>query len=346
MKNFDQHIIQDKVTIIDAINFLNKLEDNLTLFVVDTNNRLIGTLTDGDIRRGFVEGLKLDDNIKHFMSKSFHYLNNGVDPRKIKKIKEKGIELLPVLNQKNEIIKVYNLKRLKSVLPADAVIMAGGRGERLRPLTDNIPKPMLKLGKKPIIEYTIDRLIEFGIENIYITIYYLGNQIKKYFGDGSQKGIKIQYIEENKPLGTAGALSLINNFKNDILLTNSDLFTNIDYEDFYLAFHDQQADMAISSVPYTVNIPYAILEEKNNIVKRFEEKPINTHYANAGIYLLRKELIKKIPKNSFYNMTDLMQATIDNNKKIIHNPLIGYWIDIGEKEDLEKAKEIIKHISK
>jgi dTDP-glucose pyrophosphorylase len=346
MKNFTQHIIQDNITILDALNFLNKLTDTLTLFVIDNNNKLIGTLTDGDIRRGFVEGLKLDDNIKHFMSKSFHYINNGVDPRKIKEIKKDEIELLPVLNEKNEIIKVYNLKRLKSVLPADAVIMAGGRGERLRPLTDNTPKPMLKLGEKPIIEYTIDRLIDFGIENIFITIGYLGNQIKEYFGDGSQKGIKIIYIEEDKPLGTIGALSLINDFTNDtILLTNSDLFTNIDYEDFYFAFHNQQADMAIASVPYTVNIPFAILEEENNIIKRFKEKPINTHYVNAGIYLLRKKLINEIPKDSFYNMTDLMQVTIDNNKKIIHNPLIGYWIDIGKQDDYKRAQEIANHIN-
>jgi dTDP-glucose pyrophosphorylase len=345
MKNFTQHIIQDNITILGALNFLNKLTDTLTLFVIDNNKKLIGTLTDGDIRRGFVEGLKLDDNIKHFMSKSFYYINNGVDPRKIKEIKKDEIELLPVLNEKNEIIKVYNLKRLKSVLPADAVIMAGGRGERLRPLTDNTPKPMLKLGEKPIIEYSIDRLIEFGIENIYITIHYLGNQIKEYFGDGSQKGIKIKYIEEDKPLGTIGVLSHINDFTNDtILLINSDLFTNIDYEDFFLAFQNESADMAVASIPYTVNIPYAILEKTGSRVYSFKEKPINTHYANAGIYLLKTVLINLIPQNTFFNSTNLMQKVMDANLKLIHNPIIGYWIDIGKHEDYMKAQEIIKHI--
>jgi dTDP-glucose pyrophosphorylase len=347
MKNFTQHIIQDNITILGALNHLNKLTDTLTLFVIDNNNRLIGTLTDGDIRRGFVEGLKLDDNIKHFMSMSYHYLNNEVDSLKIKEIKKDGIELLPVLNEKNEIIKVYNLKRLKSVLPVDAVIMAGGRGERLRPLTDNIPKSMLKLGDKPIIEYTIDRLIEFGIENIYISIHYLGNQIKEYLGDGSHKGIKIQYIEEDKPLGTIGASSHINDFTNDtILLTNSDLFTNIDYEDFFLAFQNESADMAVASIPYTVNIPYAILEKTGSRVHSFKEKPINTHSANAGIYLIKRKHIDLIPKNTYFNTTDLMQKAINANLILIHNPIIGYWIDIGKHEDYLKAQEIVKHLKK
>jgi dTDP-glucose pyrophosphorylase len=342
--DISSHTIKNRASIKEAMSQINKLPKTLTLFVVDDKGQLIGTLTDGDIRRGFLNGRTLDDVVEPFVSRQFHYLNNGIDVQKVKALKNKGIRLLPVLNKNKQIIKVYDLHRLNSVLPLDAVIMAGGRGERLRPLTDTLPKPMLKLGDKPIIEHSIDRLISYGIENIYISVNYLKEKIIDYFGDGTEKGINIRYIEEQKPLGTAGGLSLVNSFDNDILLTNADLFTNIDYEDFFLAYLKNNADMAIASIPYTINIPYAILEETEGAITNFKEKPSNTHYANAGIYLIKKELVKQVPTNEFFNSTDLMQQAIDANKKVIHNPLIGYWIDIGKHEDLKRAQEIVKHI--
>ncbi|MGM0613436.1 MAG: nucleotidyltransferase family protein [Bacteroidota bacterium] len=338
-----EHIIHEKAPIKKALEQLNKLPKTLTLFVVNAKQQLLGTLTDGDIRRGFLKGRTLEDTVGLFVTADFHYLNNEIDVQKVKELKDKGIRLLPVIDESMRIKKVYDLHRLNSILPLDAVIMAGGRGQRLRPITDTVPKSMVKLGGKPIIEHTIDRLISYGIENIYISVNYLKEQIMDYFGDGSEKSITIQYIEEAKPLGTAGALSLVEDFSNDILLTNSDLFTNIDYEDFYLAFLEQKADMGIASIPYTVNIPYAILDEENNTVQSFKEKPSHTHYANGGIYLIKKEIITQIPENIFFNTTDLMQKLIDGKMNVIHNPLTGYWIDIGKHEDLKRAQEIVKH---
>jgi len=345
VQNIKSHLIHQAAPIKEALQKINELPKTLTLFVLNENEQLVGTLTDGDIRRGFLKGKTLEDKVNAFTSSAFHYLDNGIDVQKIKQLKNQGIRLLPVLDQNGKIKKVYDIYRLHSVLPLEAVIMAGGRGQRLRPLTDDVPKPMLKLGHKPILEHTIDRLILYGIEKIYISVNYLKDQIMDYFGDGSRKGISIEYIKEDQPLGTAGALSLINDLKNDVLLTNSDLFTNVDYEDLYLAFDEKKADMAIASVPYTVNIPYAILEEDATYIKAFREKPSNTHYANAGIYILKKELIKTIPNATFYNTTDLMQMLIDSKKRIIHNPLIGYWIDIGKQEDYMKALEISKHLN-
>ncbi len=344
LSNIQDHIIHEKAPIKKALEQLNKLPKTLTLFVVNEEQQLLGTLTDGDIRRGFLNGRTLLDTTGLFVTSNFHYLNNEIDVQKVKELKNKGIRLLPVIDENKQIKKVYDLHRLNSVLPLDAVIMAGGRGQRLRPITDTIPKPMIELGGKLIIEHNIDRLISYGIENIYISVNYLKEQIIDYFGDGSSKGVNIQYIEEEKPLGTAGSLSLVNDFENDILLTNSDLFTNIDYEDFFLAFEEQKAEMAVASIPYTVNIPYAILEEEKGAIKDFKEKPTKTHYANAGIYLIKKEMIKAIPKNEFYNSTDLLQEMINSGKKVIHNSLIGYWIDIGKHEDLKRAQEIVKHI--
>lgn len=343
MKNIEDHIIHKNAPIKQALAQLNNLPKTLTLFVVNDARQLVGTLTDGDIRRGFVQGRQLDDKVHKFTRVKFYYMDNGVDVQEVIRLRNKGVRLLPVLNKNKQIEKVYDLHRLNSVLPLDAVIMAGGRGKRLRPLTDDTPKPMLELGGKPIIEHNIDRLISYGIQNIYISVNYLKEQIMEYFGDGTEKGISIQYIEEEKPLGTAGALSLVKEFENDVLLTNSDLFTNIDFEDFYLAFEMKNADMAVASIPYTVNIPYAILDENNGSIKDFKEKPTNTHYANAGIYILNKEILHHIPENEFYNTTDLLQEMIKLNKTVIHNSLVGYWIDIGKHEDLQRAREIVKH---
>lgn len=341
--NIQDHLIQEEATIKEALIQLNKLPKTLTLFVVNKELQLIGTLTDGDIRRGFISGRTLEDRVIQFITSEYQYLDNGIDVRRVNKLKAKGIRLLPVLNNNKQIERVYDLNSLNSILPLDVVIMAGGRGKRLRPLTDSTPKSMLKIGGKPLLEYNIDRLITYGIENFYIAVNYLKEQIVDYFGDGSNKGIKIKYIEEEKPLGTAGALSLIDNFDNDILLTNSDLFTNINYTDLYLAFFEKKADLAVASIPYTVDIPYAILEEVECCITHFREKPSNTYFANAGIYILNKELVKQIPKNVFFDTTDLMQNVIDKKKIIIHNPIMGYWIDVGKHEDLKRAQDIVIH---
>jgi len=346
MKNFEKHIIEETSTVITAIAKLDIISpENLTLFVCDKYNRMVGTLTDGDVRRGLLKGLDTNSSVSEYMARDFSFINShGVDVAEIKKIRESGIDMLPCLNIEGKIKKVYDLVRLKSVLPLECMIMAGGKGERLRPLTEKTPKPMLKLGDRPIIEHNIDRLIQFGVEKIYISIKYLGEQIKSYFGDGSSKGISIEYIEEEMFLGTGGAIRLVEEFESEhILVMNSDLFTDVDFEDLYLKTLEDDAEIGISSIPYTVNIPYAIFDRDDNRVLSFKEKPNNTHYANAGIYILKKELIERIPKNEFYNITDLIQNVLDQGGKVIQNPIYGYWIDIGKHEDYNKAQEIVKH---
>ena len=163
--------------------------------------------------------------------------------------------------------------------------MAGGRGQRLQPLTNTVPKPLLKVGDKAIMEHNLDRLALFGIDDFWISVKYLGEQIENYFGSGNQKNVKIEYVWENEPLGTIGAVSQIQNFEHDyVLITNSDLLTNIDYEQFFLDFIKQKADLAVLTIPYQVNIPYAVLEMNNGTVKSFKEKPTYTYYSNGGIY--------------------------------------------------------------
>lgn len=345
MKNFLDYIIFKDSSCLETLKKMDYEKTSLTLFVIDENEKLIGTITDGDIRRGLIKGLELTSPINLFCHSDFAYINGQIDVNEIRYLKKKGIKVLPKLTLDGKIEAVYNLSKLNSILPLHAVIMAGGKGERLRPLTDQTPKPMLPLGDKPIIEHNIDRLISYGIETITISVCYLADQIINYFGDGSSKGISIKYIREDAPLGTIGCVSQIDLINQKALLVlNSDVFTNIDFEGFYLAFENADADMAVASIPYSVDIPYAIMELKDNLITSFEEKPKNTHYANAGIYLIKKESMGFIPKDSFFNATDLMNSIIKKNGKLIHSPISGYWIDIGKLDDYNKAKEIIKHL--
>lgn len=345
MHNFSKNIINENASVTEAMKRINDIPDSLTLFVVDSNQRLVGTLTDGDIRRGFIRGLSLNDSTSKFMLRSFHKVANGFTVSDFKEARKLGIRLLPVVDQLGKIKKVYDLKKRKSILPLEAMIMAGGRGERLRPLTDKTPKPMLLLGDTPIIERNIDRLIAFGIEKIYISVKYLGQQIVDYFGDGSSKGIQIEYIWEDQPLGTAGALSLVNQFETEhILLMNSDLFTDIDFEDLYLNTIKNSALMGVATIPYTRQVPYGIFTTDINRITGLKEKPVYTNYANAGIYILNHKIIKEIPENEFFNITDLMELLLKNKQTVIHNPIIGYWIDIGQHQDYQNAQEIVKHL--
>jgi NDP-sugar pyrophosphorylase family protein len=223
--------------------------------------------------------------------------------------------------------------------------MAGGRGQRLQPLTDTIPKPLLPVGGKAIMEHNLDRLTMFGIDDFWVSVKYLGEKIKQYFGTGIEKNINIEYVWESEPLGTIGAVSQIENFIHDyVLVTNSDLLTNVDYEQLFLDFIKQDADLAILTIPYQVSIPYAVLETNDGKVKSFKEKPTYTYYSNGGIYLMKKEMLKYIPKDSVFNATDLMEELIRNDLKVMSYPFIGYWLDVGKHEDLEKAQKDINYI--
>jgi dTDP-glucose pyrophosphorylase len=344
---FLPHIISSSSTARDALRSLSTLPDGavLNLFVTDDNGKLVGTITDGDIRRGLLNNLEISDSVVQYMNKNFKFFvedsNNSSLHNEYVKL---GLELIPVLSKSEELVDFVDLTRTKAALPMAALLMAGGKGERLRPLTANIPKPMLLVGDKPIIEHNIDRLIKYGVKDIYISVKYLKEKIIEYFGDGSSKGIRIHYIEEDKPLGTVGALSLIENFsKKTILLMNSDILTDIDFEDFYNHFVESKARMSVASIPYSVNVPYAVLRTDRTRVSGFEEKPRYTYYSNGGIYLLDAKLKDLVPVNEHFNATDLMESMIGENE-LVHYPLISYWLDIGKHQDFIKAQEDVKHL--
>jgi dTDP-glucose pyrophosphorylase len=325
---------------------IDKLGRDLTLFVTDKDQKLIGTLTDGDIRRGLIKMLSLSDAVEHFMFKNFSYLKkSSYTAIDIAKVRDRGVKLLPIVNDEFQIVKIIDLTSTKTILPLDVVIIAGGEGQRLRPLTEKTPKPMLRIGNKPIVEHNLDRLINFGINDIWICIRYLGEQIVEYFGDGTSKNISIEYIKEQRPLGTIGAIRNIENLKHEnVLITNSDILTDLDYEDFYNHFVENDADLSIVTIPYRVGVPYAVLETTDGKVLSFKEKPTYTYYSNGGIYLTKRKMIEKIPKGEFFNATDLIETLIKEKKKVVSYALTSYWLDIGRMEDFEKAKVDIHHL--
>jgi dTDP-glucose pyrophosphorylase len=342
-------IIPQTATILQAMQQINEIgyEDGL-LFVVNDKNQLIGTATDGDIRRGLLNAVQTNEAIEKIANKNFYKIVEGekLTSNFIKDCVDRKLEVIPVISTTGAVINVKSFKQLLSHVPVQAVLMAGGRGARLLPLTKNTPKPLLKIGDKPIIEHNIDRLISFGVDKITLSINYLGNQLKEYFKNGELKDITINYVEESTPLGTLGSVSLIDDFDTEyVLVMNSDLLTNIDYAEFYHTCIAENADMAIATIPYHIDLPYAIMEIEGIGIKSFEEKPRYTYYANSGIYLIKKTYLLNIPKNEFYNATDLIEHLIAQKNKVINFPILGYWLDIGKKNDFEKAQEDIKHLN-
>ncbi len=346
-KLLKQITISENSTIAEALRQLNEIRliSRLILFVEDGNKKIIGSLTDGDIRRSLAKDEDVYKNIKEICNKDFVFETSKTSYIKLKKYRDEKILILPILNEDKTLHSIVDLTYTKSMIPVECMIMAGGRGKRLSPLTDTIPKPMLPLGDKPIIEHNIDRLISYGVKKFYISVKYLGEQLEAYFGDGSSKGVSIEYIWENEPLGTAGALSLVDNFETDrILLMNSDLFTNVDFESMFTKMLREDADMVVASTEYKVDVPYAVFETDDDRVTAFKEKPTFRYQSNAGIYMIKKEILNLIPKNEYCDITDVMQKLVDQNGKLLFDPIIGYWIDIGKPVDYDQAQEFIKHI--
>lgn len=341
------HIIGSSSLIIDALKRINSIvNEPLVLFVVDDNQRMIGTLTDGDIRRALIKGIRTDSSVMDAANINFNCLYQGIndDVLNVRHQRSLRMKLVPILNQERKIVDIINLEKYLSILPVDAVLMAGGKGERLRPLTEKVPKPLIKVGEKAIIDYNIDSLISYGLKHITVTVNYLGEQIIDHFSS-ERNGIKIRTVREPKYLGTIGSINFVERFYNDtVLVMNSDLFTNINYEDFYLHFVQHDADMSVAAVPYVVKIPYGVFNLDGREITGITEKPTISYYANAGIYLIKRQCLNLIPEDEYYNATDFMEKLISSGLKVVRYPISGYWIDIGQLDELERAREIAKHV--
>lgn len=344
MKN---HLISKDVTLLEALSAICALApEPLVLFVINGENQMVGTLTDGDSRRALIKGASVNDKVEAIMHRDFNFMKvddlNNV--KEIKRQRELKMKLIPVLDSDNHIVEIINLEEHKTRLPIDAVLMAGGKGERLRPLTETTPKPLLKVGDKCIIDHNIDRLIDYGVNHISVTVNYLKEQIEEHFAEPRGE-VKVQTVREPKFLGTIGSIRFVQKFYNDtILVMNSDLFTNINYEDFYLHFKEHDADMSVAAVPYDVDIPLGILNLDGRNITGLSEKPHFGYYANAGIYLIKKSALVLIPEDTMFHSTDLVEALIAAGRKVIRFPLNGTWIDIGTPQEFRRANDMVKHM--
>ena len=317
------------------------------VIVINRENQLLGTITDGDIRRGLLKGLTLESRATEFMNSKPRTALSSISSRKIKKIfYSEPIRQLPLLDHQQRVVDIAFLKHFLKETKKDTpvVIMAGGFGKRLLPLTKNTPKPMLQVGDKPLLKTIIENLKEQGFCNIILSLNYLGDEIEHCFGNGQDFGVNIEYLYETKPLGTAGALSQLKaRADSSFLVMNGDILTNFNFSDL-LHYHAEERGIATICVrEYDIQIPFGVAELDGQYLRRMVEKPTHSFLVNAGIYLLDRAVLNYIPEEQFYDMTELMRDLLDNRKCVACFHLREYWIDIGRLEQLEQAKREYKH---
>ena len=318
------------------------------LLLCDKDRKLSGILTDGDIRRAIIHGVSFEKpsitianrnpvkaSTNVLKSEALHLMDHS---------REFVVNHLPVVDKDGRVIDLLLRRDLISQehLPLSAVIMAGGYGTRLRPLTEELPKPMLPLDGKPIMEQIIAKLRHAGIERIYVTTFYKAEKITDYFGDGKDFGVELYYVNEVKPLGTAGALGLIPKPSEPLLVINSDIITKVDFRAM-LAYHREHfADMTVAVRQYSVQVPYGAVECEGPRILSLSEKPQASFLVNAGIYLLEPSVYQFIFTGEHFNMTDLIRCLLEARRSVVSFPIIEYWIDVGQHTDYERAKNDVQ----
>lgn len=341
MKSIEDLTIKKDSTIIDAMQTIQRGNIKLAL-IIDNDFRLIGTLSDGDIRRALLQKYNLDDTIEEIINKepTTCFVNTPID--KIIQIADaKKLHQIPIIDNDGKLVGIEDIDDLKypKIKTNSVILMVGGLGTRLKPLTNNVPKPMLKVGNKPILETIIDNFSKYGFKNIILSVNYKSKMIEDYFKDGKEFGVNIEYIHEDKRMGTAGALTLLKNRpKEPFFVMNGDLLTNVNFEHM-LEFHnkiDAEATVCIREI--TTQIPYGVVNiDKYNKIVSIEEKPIHSYYVSGGIYILNPTTIDLIPNNEYYDIPTLFDSLIKQDRKLHSYINDGYWLDIGHIHDYQKA---------
>jgi dTDP-glucose pyrophosphorylase len=342
MKNIDNIKLNKNATIKEALEIIDKAAMQIAL-IVDDDDRLVGTLTDGDIRRGLLKGLTLDSSIEGITFTTPTIATISDTKEEILKIAlAKKLHQIPIVDENGKIVGIQEIEEL--IKPKQktnkVILMVGGLGTRLRPLTENTPKPMLKVGNKPILQTIIEKFAEYGYANIVMCVNYKSHVIQEYFGDGGEFGVSIEYVFEEQRMGTAGALSLLHVKPTEpFFVMNGDLLTNVNFEhlhDYHLA-NNATGTMCVRE--YDFQVPYGVVHVKNSKILSIEEKPTHKFFVSAGIYMLSPEVLELIPQNKFYDMPTLFEKIISDNKNAISFPLREYWLDIGRIEEYKKAND-------
>ncbi|KDR94768.1 CBS domain-containing protein [Peptoclostridium litorale DSM 5388] len=312
--------------------------------VVDGENRLLGTITDGDIRRAIIKGISIEENAIKIMNRDCVFVHEGYSNVFVDNIfKVKKIMQIPVLDENMKVLDVLFFNEFYSETEEKsnyAIIMAGGLGTRLKPLTEEIPKPMLKVGDRPILETIITQLRDFGYKNILISVNYKSHMIENYFQDGKNFGVDIEYIYEPKKLGTAGAIKLVQKYLDkDFFVVNGDILTKLNFEHFIKYHAENKNHITIASRKYDMQIPYGVLNVNGDRVESLVEKPKIEKFVSGGIYCLSPKVIDYIPEDEYYDITTLIEKVIDKAENVGSFPITEYWMDIGYIEDYNKANK-------
>ena len=342
MSDWEKALLGPTTSIRDTLENMGESQQQISV-IVDDKGHLLGTVTDGDVRRSILQGVALEDPVKNIMHRTPITASPSTDRKtRVALMRKHSILQLVIVDDDNHVVGLVRLDSLVDDLseetPNWAVIMAGGIGSRLRPLTNDTPKPLLSVGGRPILETIINNLAEYGLLKIYISINYKAEMIKDHFEDGEKFGVQIRYIEENAKLGTAGALGLIKE-KHDapLLIMNGDLLTKINFSNL-LAYHYEQEGVATVCVrEFDMQVPFGVIELKNDQVDAVIEKPVNQFLVNAGIYVIDPSIVQTIKPNEYLDMPDLLRTLVRDNRKVVAYPIHEYWIDIGQTEDFGRA---------
>lgn len=348
MKSFKGIMVSPDATVRETIHKIDASSMQIVL-VVGENGFLLGTVTDGDVRRGLLKGLSLESPVNLIMNSKPVALRKSEckDGNILNLMKQQKIHHIPLLDEIGHVIGLETLDELigSEERPNWVVLMAGGLGTRLRPLTDSCPKPMLKIGSKPILENILENFVECGFRKFFFSVNYMADVVRDHFGDGSRWNIEIDYLYERERMGTAGALSLLPHSPEDpLLVMNGDLLTNVNFRhllDFHQS-HNAQATMCVKE--YDLTIPYGVVKVDSHCIIAIDEKPMQRFFVNAGIYVLNPEVLEQIPGQSFFDMPSLFQQLIDKNASTAAFPIREYWLDIGQIGDLERAQTDFGHI--
>lgn len=325
---------------------LARLQDAGTgmLLIAAADRKLIGVLTDGDVRRHILAGGGLDQPCGTIAWPDPIVATEGLSPQEVLALLDGGREFpvhhVPVLGPGRAIKGLWLRSDFvnAALAPLSAVIMAGGYGARLRPLTDSMPKPMLLVGDKPLLERTVERLRQAGIHDVRVTTHYLGDRIASHFGDGHAFGVDITYLSEERPLGTAGVLARLRDHPGPLLVINGDILTNVDFRAM-LAFHREHgAEATVAVRKFELQVPYGVVECAGPRVRRLREKPTEHFLVNAGLYLLEPSVLSCIPPEERFDMTDLITRLLEEQRTVVSFPVVEYWLDIGRPADFERAQ--------
>jgi dTDP-glucose pyrophosphorylase len=340
--NVQSHFLDQNAKLREALVVLEQNDVKIVL-VVDAQQKLIGTITDGDIRRAIMRNISLDDPAASIITKKPATMPQGSSKVDIIAGMHKArVEQMILVDPAGSVVDIKTLDLLEKPLTKEnwVVLMAGGLGTRLRPLTEDMPKPMLKIGGSPILEILINNFKNQGFTKFYICINYRGDIIRDYFGDGSAFDVEIRYIQESKPLGTAGALSLIEELpQQPVFVVNGDIITSLNFTDM-LKFHTEHRSAATMAIrEHSMQVPYGVVEVQDYKIHHFIEKPTHTYFVNAGIYLIEPAVIKLLEPNEPCVMPALFEKVKKAHKPIFAFPIREYWIDIGQIEDYERANQ-------